>query len=714
MNQNGKQIPKNIIKKNISNIDLTILAHELNEILLDGFISNIYEIETDRRILLLKCRSKSGPQKIIIDTTQRINITHYDYPVPKFPSQFILSLRKFMKGRRITKIYQYHLDRILIIELGSKEGSAWKFIIEFFGGGNFILVNGENQVIIAQHYKKYRNREILPKRDYSFPESRGIDVINLDENQFLEIIRKQSGQIVRNLARSFNMGGYLAEEICLRANIDKKEDISKLPDSALNEIYQSIREIIENLKNFKITPYVVKSNTNEDVLIRFEPFKMKLFSEFSIQPTESFNEALDLFFSAIDSNVLFSGEIEKVKNQLSKSEKILLQQQKKIKESAELRQKSLEYGHLIYQYLPQIDNLISIIMNKKREEDYSWDLIHEKLIQGKKMGIAECQIYERIFPKEVKLLVNLEGHEFKLDLKKNAVENADEIYQRAKKAKKKIIGAKKALENTKRKVEQQKEERVITESQKAMLIKRPKLRWYEKFRWFISSDNFLIVGGRDASSNEKLFNSHMNKNDLFFHTDVRGAAVCLIKNDENMEIPQTTIKETGQFAACYSSAWKQGWGNADIYYVFPEQVSKTPKSGEYLKKGSFVINGKKNYLEKPFLEISIGVKLVPIENSTQNKDEDVSFENSDENKEEKQYFPQVVSAPESAFKNKGILYVKIRPDKGGKKVSDLAKEIRSIFISKADDKFKPWIRLTSLNDLIRTIPPGNAVIVKKN
>lgn len=168
MNQNGEQIPKNIIKKNISNIDLTILAHELNEILSDGFISNIYEIETDRRILLLKCRSKSGPQKIIIDTTQRINITHYDYPVPKFPSQFILSLRKFMKGRRITRIYQYHLDRILIIELGSKEGAAWKFIIEFFGGGNFILVNGENQVIIAQHYKNTEFEKFSQKGNILF------------------------------------------------------------------------------------------------------------------------------------------------------------------------------------------------------------------------------------------------------------------------------------------------------------------------------------------------------------------------------------------------------------------------------------------------------------------------------------------------------------------------------------------------------------------
>ena len=80
--------------------------------------------------------------------------------------------------------------------------------------------------------------------------------------------------------------------------------------------------------------------------------------------------------------------------------------------------------------------------------------------------------------------------------------------------------------------------------------------------------------------------------------------------------------------------------------------------------------------------------------------------------DEKQYFPQVISGPESALKKRNIVYVKIRPNKGGKKVSDLAKEILKKLIILSDEKLKPWVKLTSLNDLIRTIPPGNADLIK--
>jgi len=49
------------------------------------------------------------------------------------------------------------------------------------------------------------------------------------------------------------------------------------------------------------------------------------------------------------------------------------------------------------------------------------------------------------------------------------------------------------------------------------LSKEINKEWYEKFRWFISSDDFLILGGRDATSNEIVIKKHTEKNDLVFH-----------------------------------------------------------------------------------------------------------------------------------------------------------------------------------------------------
>ncbi len=709
---------KKLLKKNISNIDLFVLSYEFDKILKDGFISNIYEIPTQEgKTILLKCRTKDGKRNIIIDPKTRINFTNFDYPVPPYPSQFIMALRKYMKGRRIQRIYQHKLDRIMIFELKSSEGEPWKFIVEFFGGGNYILVDGEGLIYMAKRYKKMKDRAVLAKKEYLFPPSRGIDIWEITEKIFIETLLGKEGDVVRNIARAFNIGGYISEEICLRTEIDKNREISSLTEVEFSSLYQSTRNIIDIIKNKEFNSRIILNSDKK--AIGFEPFNLEIYSKYPIVIKDNYNEAIDDFFSQFDSEDLFSGELKESKKKVSKTEKILIQQKEKVEESKKLRTKSLEHGHLIYQYLTEIDHLINTIMTQKRINKRSWNEISEILERGKEKNIAECLIFDKIFQKEVKLQIILEGEKFKIDLKKTAIENAQIIYSKAKKAKKKIIGAIKAAKITEDKILVQKEKQEQVETRKAILLKKPKEKWYEKYRWFISSDNILIVGGRDASSNEAIVKKHMDNNDLFFHADVRGASVCIIKNETNEKIPETTINETAKFASCYSSAWKLGWGNADIYYVLPEQVSKTPKSGEFLKKGSFVINGKKNFLTKPYLEISIGVKLIPVNLNEDeikppnlNNGEFEKHQRTKEDGEEIQYFPKVFSSPLTAMKNRTSNYVRLKPSKQKTKTSALAKKILDIFIKKSNDQDKRWIRLISVNDIIRLIPSGNGEIVR--
>jgi len=708
-----------LLKKNISNIDLYVLSYEFDKILKDGFISNIYEIPTNEgKTILLKCRTKDGKRNIIIDPKTRINFTNFDYPTPPYPSQFIMALRKYMKGRRIQRIYQHKLDRIIIFELKSSDGDPWKFIIEFFGGGNYILVDGEGLIYMARRYKKMKDRAVLAKKEYIFPPSRGIDIWEITEKIFIETLSGKEGDIVRNIARAFNIGGYISEEICLRSKIEKNREMSSLTEVEFSTLYNSTKNIIDIIKNKEFSPRILL-NTNKKS-IGFEPFNLEIYSEHSFVIKNNFNDAIDDFFSQFDSEDLFSGELKESKKTVSKTEKILNKQLEKVEESIKLREKSLEHGHLIYQYLTELDNLINTIMTQKRINKRSWNEISEILEQGKEKKIAECLIFDKIFQKEVALQIILEGEKFKIDLKKTAIENAQIIYLKAKKANKKIIGAKKAAKITEEKILIQKEKQEQVETRKAILLKRPNAKWYEKYRWFISSDNILIVGGRDASSNEVIVKKHMNNNDLFFHADVRGASVCIIKNELNEKIPETTIIETAIFASCYSSAWKLGWGNTDIYYVLPEQVSKTPKSGEFLKKGSFVITGKKNFLSKPYLEISIGVKLIPV-NLNEDEINALNTDNDElkkslvlkEDGEEIQYFPKVFSSPLSSMKNQSSNYVRLKPSKQSVKTSALAKKILEIFINNSNDQDKRWIRLISVNDIIRLIPSGNGEIVRK-
>ena len=87
--------------------------------------------------------------------------------------------------------------------------------------------------------------------------------------------------------------------------------------------------------------------------------------------------------------------------------------------------------------------------------------------------------------------------------------------------------------------------------------------WYHRFRWFITSDGVVVLGGRDASQNEELVKKYMGGQDLFVHADVHGASVVIVKGKtEHMD-------EVAQFAASYSGSWRSGHFSADVYTCSP-------------------------------------------------------------------------------------------------------------------------------------------------
>ena len=242
--------------------------------------------------------------------------------------------------------------------------------------------------------------------------------------------------------------------------------------------------------------------------------------------------------------------------------------------------------------------------------------------------------------------------EITLDIRRTIEQNASDYFDNAKKAKKKTEGIKKALEKFEKEraeIISKKHEAVSKEEnkieQKKEKEKKTKLKkWYEKFRWFISSEGFLCIGGRDATTNEIIVKKHTDKDDIVFHTEAPGSPFFVIKT-EGKPVGEATLKEAAQATAAYSRAWKMGLASALVYWIKPEQVTKEPQSGEYLPKGSFMIQGKRNYSE-PTLQIAVGV--LPDE--------------------------RVMGGPvEAVKKNCGKMTVLVQ---GEKKKSDIAKKIK--------------------------------------
>ncbi len=196
--------------------------------------------------------------------------------------------------------------------------------------------------------------------------------------------------------------------------------------------------------------------------------------------------------------------------------------------------------------------------------------------------------------------------EIEFDLTKSVEENAGKYFEAAKKAKKKLEGAKVALAETRKKLDLllKQESKFLEEEAQKSIKKEKKREWYEKFHWFISSEGFLCLGGKDATSNELVIKKHTDKNDLVLHTDMAGSPFFVIKNGQ--AAGEETIKEAAQAVAVYSRAWKLSHTSADVFYVKPEQVTKEARPGEYIPKGSFMIYGKTQYLH-PKLEYAIGL-----------------------------------------------------------------------------------------------------------
>lgn len=188
--------------------------------------------------------------------------------------------------------------------------------------------------------------------------------------------------------------------------------------------------------------------------------------------------------------------------------------------------------------------------------------------------------------------------------------NAREYYDQKKvaavKEQKTVEHSVTALKNAEKKIAQDLKKNLKGEKPTLQLTRRQ--MWFEKFLWFISSDGYLVIGGRDAGTNEVLYKKHLRKGDIYVHADMHGASSVIIKNNPktpDAPIPPSTLAQAGSLSVCSSNAWdsKAGMG---AWWVHADQVSKSAPTGEYLPTGSFMVRGTKNILTPQPLVMGFG------------------------------------------------------------------------------------------------------------
>ncbi len=622
-------------EQGMSGIDTKAITQELCE-KMPLWIDKVYQF--DSRTLGIRLNGEEHAKYLfLIESGRRAHIVEAFPAAPKNPPQYAMFLRKYLSGGKVLSIRQHGLERILIFDIG-KGQLIYRLIIELFDEGNMILTDEAYRIIKPLRHHRFKDRDIVPNAIYTMGET--------DPTGSLEslagALKNDDRDLVRALAIAGMLGGTYAEYVCTSAGVDKT-----IPASSADPVpvFAAIQRLFDKVLHAQ-NP-VVSAKSCEPVALSDTAEKSGL---------SSFSKALETFFP------ITKAEKKKAVPKISGADKIRKYQQDAIKKFDNRVAKTQEIVAAIYENYTLISEVITTL--DAASQKHSWQEI-EAILAAHPTPITKKIV--AIHPDEASVEIDL-GQKVKIFVHESVEQNAQRYYAIIKKYKHKKEGALIAMAKPLPK------KKAVRHDIVAM-----KKLWYHRFRWFITSDGVVVLGGRDASQNEELVKKYMAGGDLFVHADVHGASVVIVKGKtERMD-------EVAQFAASYSGAWRSGHFSADVYSALPNQVSKTPQSGEFVSRGSFIVRGERTYYRN--VPVAIGIALV-IEPAA-----------------------ALIGGPPTAIKGRGKVYVELKP--GQFEPNDVAKKVLRIIRDRiTDDEEKALKGVLNTEKVAAFVPPGGSDIIE--
>ncbi len=559
------------LKKNMTSLDIKAWLSENTELIKGSRISNVYHLP-ENNIIIFKLAGAGDYKYLLIEPGRRINLSRYSLRTPERPDLLAMSFRKYIRGKFIREIKQVGFDRIIEIIVSS----GHKLYVELLPRGEIVLVDDDNRILHSTGYKEMKDREIrrgVPYRLPPFFESQPT------KEKCIDSLTKKG---VYSLTREMGLPKEVIDEALKRTTVDEDPNV-------LCEIIDSI--IKESMRS---TGYII-FDKETNMMVSFHPFKptIKDMMKYSMREYERFNDAIDDFF--ITKEIVLTERDAKAGSTKTKLEKTLEKILRNMEEYMEKARKYREEAELMNKYRVELEEALKCAQEIREKK--GWEYI-----------TRECKNIEAVNPGQGIFIVKIMGNKITLSIRRNVWEQIQEKYELSKKFKKKSDAAKEHIDQLKRKIEEEHKARTNEIIEKKMIYR--KKEWYEKYRWSITRNNLLVIAGKDASQNEAIVKKHMEKRDIFLHADIHGAPTTILKTG-GQDPTEEDLFDAALIAASYSRAWKEGLKTIDVFWVFPEQVSKTPPPGEYLPKGSFMIYGKKNFIKNVPLELTIGIQDLP-------------------------------------------------------------------------------------------------------
>ena len=629
----------------LAGIELAYLIKEIGEKTQGCYVSNIYGI--NRNSLLFKMRHPDKPDTMLMISSIGLWTTSKKID-PIEPNKLLRRLRSDLLRSKIEKIEQVGTERIAYLTFSNFD-NRFVLIIEFFGEGNILLCNYNKKILALMHSIDVRHRQLRVGLEYKPPPQDGIDIIDLEKKEFKEALLT-STSIGKIIGRSLGLPKKYVEEIIRLASIDRAKPSNEISEEEFEALFDVIKTTISSVINGTHDPTIITDGEESDVFpIRFSDDNTKA------REVSSFNEGLDIIFTEQilqKGKSLYSKEAEKRISELQNR----LEEQKNAIRIVQEKSKNIA----------DVANLLFSLQSEGKS----------KLSDPKVIEVMKNQDAELIKEKGISM-VKINDAKVRIEPDAPLPSIASVLFDESKKQKGAINSIEKLIKKTEDQLEKTIAKGEIAKGAVGFSDIRKK-SWYERYRWFFTSDGMLAVGGRDGSSNSALVRKHIENDDKIFHAEINGSPFFILKDRSGTLMP-LSLEETAQATVCFSRAWQVSGHGLSSFWVKPDQIKKAAPTGQSMGKGSFMIYGTRNFIKVASLKLAVGILK-----------EDENF--------------LLVSGPVEPIKKNCLCYVIIEP--GGSPISDVAKKIRAEF-NKSDDKFQ---KLFVVDDYVRALPTGSSKI----
>ena len=640
----------------LSGIELHYLVNKISsKITSSYYVSNISSIT--KNSILLKLHHPTESDINLIVSTKGIWITSKKYKQME-DNQLLSILSREIERAKINSVSQPGSERIFFLHFINKDNKERKLVIEIFGKGNIILCDESMKILWILNPVEVRHRILKTGLEYVLPPNRGEDVfqITLEGMKKSRQTQPENTDLVRWLAKCTSLPRKYVEEILLHSGISAKY-ANNLSDNDVQIIYDKTKEITSK----------VIDETNHEPSIMVDKLGLAIDASPIVMSGDSNTKKVESYMDGIDQ--VLSNEIISIGRSLKTEEtdRKILELEHDLEEQNKAKTQVITRSQNLRRVAHELMNLSSMGI-----EDMNDSTVRNLLENNDSEIVKENGI----------TYLNIENERIKFE--SSIPKFSSLLFSRAKELERGAINIDKASEELRLRVEKlQNQTQKIHE--KIQFSKLESKQWYERYRWFVTSDGYLVIGGRDASSNSAIIRKYMTDNDIIFHAEIHGSPFFLVKNVNNQEKQDSGyVEEAAQATVSFSRAWKDGLSSGDAYWVFPNQVKKGAPTGQFLPKGSFVIEGKRNFCRGIELKLSIG--LVQIE---------------------KKY--SIVCGPLNAVRKRSLVFTSLLP--GGTDSMNLAKKVKSEFvraISEFDQSLAEYCKKISLDEFIRMLPTGQS------